>query len=110
MKTVKEIVVGGVGMKRCSTGDFQHCENTLYDTTIQTSVIVHLYKLKECTTTSSLNLMQAIDFGMTMVCQCRLSDFNKRTTIVGIIDNGEATHVKTDDTFLLILLKTYNCS
>ena len=55
-------------------------------------ITMHLTKPTECTT-PNVNLSVNNEHWVLLMCQCRLINYNKCTTLVGDVDNGETMHV-----------------
>lgn len=66
--------------------------------------------------TPRMNLNVNCGLWVIMMCQCRLTDYNKHTILMGDVDGGEGCacmgqgDMGTPPTFCSILLCTKNCS
>ena len=92
METVKIRGCQASGRRLASrTQDFQGCENTRYGIIMVVPVIIRLSKLTECVTP---RVNCNINYGLRRIrmCQCRLTGYNKCTTLLGVYTVMAAMH------------------
>ena len=75
-----------------STEDFQGSENTRHETIMVVACHYTFVKPLECSTPGRSSRVNHGPWVITM-CRCRFINYNRYTTLVGDVDNGEAMYV-----------------
>ena len=103
METVKTHGCQESGRRSASrTQDFQGRENTRCGSMMVVHVIIHLSKLTECVTP---RVNCTINYGLRRIrmCQCRLTGYDKCTTLSGVYSHGSYACVGSSDRWEIVI-------